>query len=298
MKIPGILAATLLVGTTVSLKAQDPTGSGPHPAINYSDPGLPTHTVYRPQTMQGRLPVILWGNGSCVNSSFGYREFLAQVASEGFIVLAIGPWRDSPAPREQRPGDPAQWPPFETHFSQLLDALDWVVGESQKSGSEFAGHVDTDKVAVMGHSCGALQAVKASADPRIATTLVLNSGLFPDGDQYMVRHELVRADLAKLHAPIAYFIGGETDVAWVNSEQDWLDLQKLDIMAVNANMDVGHGGTYSMPGGGPFGAGPLAWLKYRLQGDQEAAAMFTGANCGLCDAPDWQLRRHHLPVGN
>jgi dienelactone hydrolase len=282
----------------LSLWAQDPVGSGPWPAVIYSDPALPGHTIYRPRDLAGSLPVVLWGNGSCVNSNFGYREFLAQIASEGFIVMAIGPYRDSPAQREERPADPAEWPPFETRYSQLLEALDWLEQASINSSSELAGHADTGKVAVMGHSCGALQAVKAAADPRINTTLVLNSGLFPDGDQYMIRHELVRADLAKLHAPIAYFIGGETDVAWANAEQDWQDLQSLDIMAINANMDVGHGATYGMPGGGPFGAAPIAWLQYQLKDDRQAGAMFIGDQCGLCMSPDWQLRRHLVPPGN
>ena len=69
----------------------------------YSDKGLATHTIYRPAQLKGRYPVVLWGNGSCVNSSFGYREFLSEIASHGFIVLAIGPYRDSPAPRQPRP---------------------------------------------------------------------------------------------------------------------------------------------------------------------------------------------------
>jgi len=107
-----------------TLQAADPVGSGPEPAIVYSDEALPTHTIYRPESLQDRYPVVLWGNGSCVNSNFGYREFLAEVASHGFIVAAIGPYRDSPAPRLPRPADPAEWPPFETHYSQMFDALE------------------------------------------------------------------------------------------------------------------------------------------------------------------------------
>jgi dienelactone hydrolase len=298
MKIFHALLASLLFAASADLLAQDPTGQGPFPAVVYSDPSLPGHTVYRPRQMSSTFPVVLWGNGSCVDSNFSYREFLAQVASEGFVVLAIGPYRDVPPPRQPRPADPAGWPPFETRYSQLLDALDWIEQANTDSSNALAGHVDTGRVAVMGHSCGALQAVKVSADPRISTTVVLNSGLFPDGDQYMIRHELVRADLAGLHAPIAYFIGGETDVAWANAEQDWLDLQTMQIPSVNANLEVGHGATYHLPGGGPFGAAPIAWLKYQLLRDREAAAMFLGEHCGLCDDSGWQLRRHLVPTGD
>jgi dienelactone hydrolase len=236
--------------------------------------------------------VVLWGNGSCVNSSFGYREFLAEIASHGFIVLAIGPYRDSPAPREQRPEDPAEWPPFETRFSQMFDALEWLDAESERQGSPFFGKVATDRVAAMGHSCGGLQTVRASVDPRITTAVVLNSGMMPDGDQYMIRHELERSIIDEMHAPIAYFIGGETDIAYANAEMDWEELQAKDIVAINANMDVGHGATYNQPNGGPFVSGPLAWLQWQLQDDPDARAMFVGDDCGLCSGSDWTLRRH------
>jgi dienelactone hydrolase len=272
--------------------AADPVGSGAEPATVYSDASLPTHTLYRPARLTGRYPVVLWGNGSCVNSNFGYREFLAEVASHGFIVLAIGPYRDTPAPREQRPADPAEWPPFETRYSQMLDALDWIVAENDRQDSPLSGKVNIGKVAVMGHSCGGLQAVKASVDPRVTTAIVLNSGMMADGDQYMRRHELERSILAEMHAPIAYFIGGESDIAFPNAEEDWRALQRLQIVAVNANMDVGHGATYHMPNGGPFASGPLAWLEWHLKGDAQARAMFVGENCGLCAGGDWTVRGH------
>ena len=210
-------AGLALLGTP--LLAADPTGSGPEPATTYSDPSLPTHTIYRPERLAGSYPVVLWGNGSCVDSNFAYREFLAEVASHGFIVLAIGPYRDSPAPRLERSEDPAEWPPFETRYSQMFDALEWITAENDRSGSPFHRTVAVDKVAVMGHSCGGLQAVKASEDPRVTTVLVLNSGMMADGDQYMERHELTRSILERMHAPIAYFIGGESEIS--RNETRW-----------------------------------------------------------------------------
>jgi dienelactone hydrolase len=260
-----------------------------------SDAALPTHTIYRPTELKGALPVVLWGNGSCVNSNFSYREFLTEIAAQGIIVVAIGPFRDSPPPRQQRPDDPAKWPPFETQAQQLLDGLDWISAENSRSASLFHQHIDTQHVAVMGHSCGAIQALKVSTDPRITTTLVMNSGLFPDGDQYMQRFALQRSHLSALHAPIAYFIGGETDVAYVNAEQDWQDLQALPLTAININLDVGHGATYAKPRGGEFAEAPIAWLRWRLLGDLQASSQFVGQGCGYCQAKTaWRLRTHKL----
>src|SRR5690606_24690425 len=138
------------------------------------------------------------------------------------------------------------------------------------------------------------QTVRVSTDPRITTAVVLNSGMLVDGDQYMVRHGLQRSVLRQMHAPIAYFIGGESDIAWANAEDDWKELQALRLPALNANMDVGHGATYHLPNGGAFASGPLAWLKWQLKSDPAARAMFVGERCGFCAGDTWQLRRHRL----
>ena len=74
-----------------------PTGSGPYPAVIEGDSGLPGHTVYRPENLsafnqKNSLPVVAWGNGACANSSQFYAPFLAEIASRGFLVVAIGPF--------------------------------------------------------------------------------------------------------------------------------------------------------------------------------------------------------------
>ena len=99
------------------------------------------------------------------------------------------------------------------------------------------------------HSCGGLQALEASYDRRVTTVLVLNSGLFDDGDPYMQRFSVDRSMLPGLRVPTGYFIGGEGDVAYANAMKDW---PLLEVASVMANLDVGHGATYQMPGGGPL----------------------------------------------
>jgi len=284
----------LLCNLSVLAQAPEPTGSGPYPAAIYSDTSLPTHTIYRPADLdalnEAQLPIVVWGNGACVNTNFTYREFLAEIASYGFLVVAIGPYRDAPAPPPDRSGTPEQWPPFETNTGLMIDAINWGLSVSDREGVLF-GKVDTDNIAVMGHSCGGLQALEASYDRRVSTVLVLNSGLFDDGDPYMQRSSLDRSMLPGLEVPTGYFIGGETDIAYANAEKDW---PLIEVPAVNLNMDVGHGATYQMPGGGPFAEAPLAWLKWQLKADAEAAAMFLGENCGFCNRDDWSIKKKHL----
>ncbi|MEO6339186.1 MAG: hypothetical protein ABIO39_04020, partial [Caulobacteraceae bacterium] len=98
------LAALLLTGTSARAQAPAPAstvpattllGSGPFKAIMEADPGLPGHTVYRPGSLAGmfgqKLPIVVWGNGACVNAGNRFRWFLSEIASYGFLAVAIGP---------------------------------------------------------------------------------------------------------------------------------------------------------------------------------------------------------------
>jgi hypothetical protein len=61
-----------------------------------------------------------------------------------------------------------------------------------------------------------------------------------------------------------------------------------------ANMNVGHGGTYSRPHGGEFAKVATAWYKWQLKGDKDAAGMFTGEPCGLSQDPDWKVEKKNI----
>jgi len=71
---------------------QTTPGSGPYPARFLQDASLPQHTVYAPkEPPKGvKLPVIAWGNGACGMDGSGFANFLLEIASHGFLVIADG----------------------------------------------------------------------------------------------------------------------------------------------------------------------------------------------------------------
>ena len=83
---------------TVKTQVVENGGSGDYPAIVVEDATLATHTVYRPKDLkaavkkQGKLPVILYANGACFNNNVEMRLLLNEVASHGYIAIAIGPY--------------------------------------------------------------------------------------------------------------------------------------------------------------------------------------------------------------
>ena len=160
--------------------------------------------------------------------------------------------------------------------------------------SRFYNKLDTTRIAVMGQSCGGLQALAVSHDPRITTTVVWNSGALPPGSSSPALKQSAgnKDSLNRLHGPVAYFIGGPTDVAYPNAEDDFARISKVPVF--KANLNVGHGGTYRQPGGGRFGEVAVAWLDYQLKGSAEAAKWFVGVDCRLCTDPLWAVEKKGL----
>jgi pimeloyl-ACP methyl ester carboxylesterase len=265
-------------------------------------PGLPTHTIYRPKdlaALHGRkLPIIAWGEGGCSNNGAFYKNFLGEIASYGFLAIATGPPQ---APRPAgNPGDqpgagrgagnPGRGPA--TKSSELIDAINWADAENARRDSQFYHRIDTSKVAVMGHSCGGIQALAVAADPRIKLVVNWSGGLFvtPPNGAAGLTEDVPKEQLQKLHTPVFYISGDSTDIAFANSNDDFGRITKVP--AFRAYKDgVGHGGTYTQPDGGDFGKVAVALLDWQFKGDKDAAWMFLGANCGLCQDPKWHVEK-------
>lgn len=265
-------------------------GTGPNPAIVTEDAGLPGMTIYRPADLscfgagQG-LPVLLWGNGACANTTQEHKNFLNEIASHGYIVLGIGLLSQI----EQR--DEASRQP--TQSSQLLAALDWIVTQNTSPGSPYEGKIDASNVAAMGMSCGGLQAIEISGDPRIRTSVVCNSGVLPSPSPMKGMPAVTKEDLAKYHGPVLYIIGGPSDIAYKNAMDDFARVNHVPF--VMTNLDVGHGGTYGQPHGGEFTRVALSWLNWQLKGRTEESSMFLGEDNELSRGSKWTVKTKNFP---
>lgn len=269
-----------------------PQPLGPYKVAVISEPSLPTHTVYRPEDLKaykGKLPIVAWGNGACANVGTYFETFLTKIASEGFMVIAIGP-KDAKLVRTL-PGQPI--PAAASQGSQLIDAVNWAIAENKRDGSPYKGRLDPNKVAIMGQSCGGLQAIEVSGDPRVKTTVIWNSGVFNDINPALPQLTKATKDSLKaFHAPVAYFLGGPMDIAYPNGEDDFKRITQVPVF--KGNLNVGHGGTYRHPNGGWFGEVAVNWLKWRLNGDRQAGKMFDGPDCTLCRDPAWKVEKRQM----
>jgi Cellulose binding domain len=272
-----VAAALVSVGAAVVGLSATPAsaavgGDGPYPADYETSSTLPSHTIYRPQNLPSeKMPIFVWGNGGCSGNGLDQQNFLREIASYGFLAIANG-----------APGGGAS-----TNSQMLTQSIDWAFAENSRQGSKYYGKIDTAHVAAAGWSCGGLEAYAVSNDARLTTTMIFSSGLLNDADDYQLR---------RLTKPIAYFMGGPSDIAYPNGMDDWGKLPST-LPAFMGNLNVGHGGTYGQTNGGEFGRVAVLYLKWRLKGDTTAGTNFVGSNCGLCRSGQWQVMQKNLILG-
>jgi len=287
----------------------DTPGTGPYPAMKEEDPSLPQHTVYRPKDIAAmgkqKLGVVAWGNGGCSDDAASTRFPLLEVASHGYLVIASGTILSGPgappraAPAGPPPGGPAagsqprQFPPPKTSTAQLIQAIDWALKENARPGSPYHGRINPKQIAVSGFSCGGVQAIAAAKDPRVATAVFENTGLFDPGANQMPGMDVSKDALKDIHTPVIYILGGPKDIAYKNGMDDFRRINHVPVAV--ANIDTGHGGTYFQPNGGAAAVVAVAWLQWQLRGDAKAKAMFVGKDCGLCKDPQWTLEKKKIP---
>ncbi len=265
-------------------------GTGAYKAIMKEEPTLKEHTVIVPQSLapfgaDRKLPVLVWGNGACANSPFEHVNFLNEIASHGYIVLATGnipmtdEWYRGPMSRSE----------------QQIESIDWIIAQNADPHSPYYQKIDVKNICVAGMSCGGLQSLYNCADPRITTLMICNSGLFNQQNAHQAVGGMPmpsKDKLKEIHTPIIYILGGEKDIAYGNGMDDFHRISHVPACATN--FPVGHGGTYRQPHGGEFSVVALAWLDWQLKGDQQAAKMFVGKNCDLSKRKDWTIEKNKM----
>ena len=298
-------------GRQPRMAPETPLGSGVLKAVMATDATLLAHVLYYPADIAkaGKLPVVVWGNGACINAGNRFRYFLTEIASHGYVVAAngvmanqeleVGPQENPhvPVPGEApRPPPPPRDPnaperaPGRTTAEQLTESLDWTTKANADPSSPFYQHLDTAKIAVMGQSCGGVQAMAVAGDRRITTMMIWNSGAGMIANNPSDPAKV----LSSIHTPIAYIYGEQAqDIAYRASE---MNLKALTGMPVFGAWQDGmtHLGTYGQKDGGYFGKIAVAWLNWRLKGDTVAARMFKGADCTLCTASMWHVTKTNI----
>jgi hypothetical protein len=273
-----------MVRTALPVEGAPLAVPGPYDVVSGPAFGSPGLVVFRPADLDAfpardTLPVMAWGNGGCAINSDRYAGYLTTIASHGFVVLATA--AEEGAARRQATAD------------DLRAALDWADAEAVREGSPLEGKIATDRMAVMGQSCGGFLSIVVGSDPRVETTGVFNAGVRPPVDETWAAPWPPTSALADLHGPVLLVNGGKRDFMLESSLATFDMIDGLPVF-YGSRHGAGHTATVDHPGGGEFANVASNWLLWTLKGDAKAGAMFVGDDCGLCTDDNWDTRSKGL----
>ena len=281
-----LFVTDLNFGQIVQSKIIDNGGSGHYKSVAVTEESLKDFVVYRPLDIhktvkeEGKLPVIIWANGGCMDSSIHHERLLTEVASHGYLIIAIGKLQMTVEERVHK----------STPDNEMLKAMDWVSAQSKIENSDYFNTIDLDKMAVAGMSCGGAQTLGIASDNRIKTYMIFNAGM---GDMTMAGAS--KASLKALHANIIYIVGGETDIAYNNA---LLDFERIDHVpiAFASHESAGHGGTFAEEFGGSFARMALDWLDWQFKDKAKNSSIFLKSELNVY--PKWSMKSKNFPTSN
>lgn len=232
----------------------DYTKAGPFKTTTTANVGPSNnYTISRPDPLgaNGFLHApIIFGPGILTTAS-NYKTLLDHLASHGFVTICVNSMSGGP-------GDPG-------NLNAMKMGLDWLIEQNGVAGT-FQGKLAVDRAITMGYSIGATASVELSSHKAIMTTVVIH-GHNTKGDP---------------HGPVL-MITGTMDViddmrkTLTTLEEAPAVLVALPIGHLNVLTEIASGGRYIAP--------ITAWLRYWVNGDQEAKRYFWGDNCEMCKSP-------------
>lgn len=258
-----VAALGLMTGMATSLIAFALPGGGSDPSAEYavdgpyattSQSGGLSCTIYRPLTLNGSNPVVIWGNGTATSPS-SYAAGLRHLASWGFVVAAANTSNAGTG-------------------SEMLGCLDWLTSSSLRT------QIDLSRVAAVGYSQGGGGAIMAGRDSRIDATIPMQPYTIGLGHQ--------SSSQSQQRGPMLMLSGGSDSIATPSLNQAPVFL-RANVPVFWATLD-GASHLESLGDFGGFQGIITAWLLVQLNGDAEARDLFYGP-CTMCDASGWEIER-------
>lgn len=212
-------------------------------------------TIYRPRSLTGGHPVIIWGNGTG-NSPSSTGAGLSHLASWGFVVAAANTSNAGTG-------------------SAMIGCLNWLENSNLRNALDFT------RVGSTGYSQGGGGAIMAGRDARIDATAPMSP--------YTVGLGHNSSSQSQQRGPMLLLSGSSDFIAAPRTnQQPVFDRANVPVFWATLN-----GAGHSEPRNdfGRYRGITTAWFLYQLKGDNSVASLFEGRNCGFCSAAGWDIRR-------
>lgn len=296
--------------------------TGEFPAVIASDASLPGFTIFRPENMAeavsklGPLPVVVFANGGCSVNTRDDENYNSEIASHGFVLIGIGDYNpisletyhelvyalgqevvkageDTVKAKSIKGLIESLQPGGKSKPEQITEGINWVQAQAVKQDGEYYKMFDVDKIAVMGSSCGGVQALSVSFDTRIKNLILKNSGNFRNRLTAQGGVTTSASILDEVKVPMLYMLGNETDVAYRNAVADFEAVNHVPI-AFCSGSTFGHMGTVHEPYGGEMSRIVIAWLQYQFRGMKNYKEVFTNKEVQTKQYPIWTIKSKNI----
>lgn len=214
-------------------------------------------TVYRPRNVPAGAHLILWGNGTGGSPST-YADGLEHWASHGFVVAAANTANAGSG-------------------EEMLDCIDAV------RQSSYGSSIDFSEIGAAGHSQGGGGTIMAARDRRITATAPFQPYIRGLGHDSSSQDEQT--------APMLLLSGSSDTLAGPDLNQQPV-FNRVEVPVFWATRE---GAGHFVPTGdfGDYRGISTAWWLFQLQGDSDAAELFTGP-CTACDLSGWKIETKGL----
>jgi hypothetical protein len=211
------------------------------------------YTIFRPEPLgaDGFLHApIIFGPGILTTAS-SYRTLLNHLASHGFVTICVNSMSGGPGAA--------------ANLTAMRNGLDWLIEQNTAAGV-YQGKLAVDRATTMGYSIGATASVQLSSHEAIMTSVVIHG----------------HSTMGDPHGPVL-MITGTMDViddmrrTLTTLEEAPAVLVALPIGHLNVLTEISATGRYIAP--------ITAWLRYWVNGDQDAKRYFWGDGCEMCKSP-------------
>jgi len=224
--------------------------------------------IYRPKDLATSgycHPILVWANGhtdnpepnpplcvvdSAANKWCGqYLPMMNHLASHGFVVIASLSTTTSK-------GDPLP----------TIAGLDWLLQQSETSGSPYYHRLDTANIGQLGHSEGALSTCMVASEPRYKALAAISG----------------TTTLTGVHTPMLFFCGGKDTVVSCDSVRNvFLTVTNQPAFFID-ELNSDHGSWVYQGAKGVSLSMAAAWFRVHLMGDTANRKYFYGPSCTFC----------------
>jgi len=220
-------------------------GTGKYGPVSYRTTSeFPGYTVYvPPKAGTEKFPVILWANGMCSDDGSGFSNFLLEVSSHGYIIVANG-----------APGSGMSKQAKQDKMSKALNMV------TKQAGTGVLANADKSRIAAAGQSCGGMNTYMMAKEPRIKCI-----GIF-DGAK----------GAAKFNSPVGFFVGGSSDMAYSLTQTAWKGLGAGSKAILVNNPKGGHMQDFFSKNGGLIAFAGRSWFDWILKNSTEGRQNLVG----------------------